>query len=314
MSFNNNELNTILEDISKKTFLIDKFKDFTSINKNNFEYNNYSNNPVIISRNDETITNDLSDLKNDNREDFNTTKQCKLKDSSKINDNVITENKMFDFLNIILPEENYVNTGDIDDSFIASFLTIIKPEIFIALNKIKKNEFIRAFKNEMYIVVNENNMYEKFNYKRLKATKTFINKTYQENLNSQDINIQIVSDHYNLGILVIKNGFMTIYDNDIEREKRLWIILIKDKGNYYPILKSGKSVYKYDRIKEIINYFDINFKNWKMTKLENISKYSSGQLQEIASNFNIELKKNGKNGMVNKLKKELYDEINDIIV
>ena len=61
----------------------------------------------------------------------------------------------------------------------------------------------------------------RYNYKRLKVTKTFVNKTYQENMETVDINIQIISDYYNLGVLVIKDGFMTIFNNHNDRSKMI---------------------------------------------------------------------------------------------
>ena len=43
-----------------------------------------------------------------------------------------------------------------------------------------------------------------------------------------------------------------------------------------------------------------------MTKLENINKYSHQDLQKMANDMGLSIKKQGKSGYANKLKKELY--------
>jgi len=352
MPFNNKVLNSILEEISKKNHMSESNKKFALINKNIFEYNgirdvcndkdrlnessdnehfdnNHDTNTVI--NQNKYNTNDINENvneKNDINENVNEKNDIKENVNEK-NDSVIDVymspeksknqdkvNYIFEFLKDILENENYIDIHiKINDSFISAFINIVNQNDIIGLSHIKTNNFIEAFKEQMYINMNENNIYDKYNYKRLKVTKTFVNKIYEEKMDTQDINIQIISDYYNLGILIIKNRFMTIFDNHINNNERLWIIIIKDNhGRYYPVLNDKNQLYKYERIEKIIEYFNIHFKNWKMKKLENISKYTSAQLQEIASKFNIKLKKTGKNGNINKLKKEIYDEINDCII
>ena len=46
-----------------------------------------------------------------------------------------------------------------------------------------------------------------------------------------------------------------------------------------------------------------------MSSLNNINKYTLLELQNIAVKFGLTTKKSGNKGFVNKLKKELYDEI-----
>lgn len=178
----------------------------------------------------------------------------------------------------------------------------------ILSNTIKKDKKYMLNKRILEILTNleEDNEIKKFNYneKEMKISKiqNSIQKSQKggNNLSS----FIFLSDYYKINFIIVD------YKN-----KKYFPINFRDYNKNYIIFKNNKLFYleNFDLnnftldSKENFSFITIDIKNniYK-NYLDSITKYKINDLKELAKKNNISLIKNGKN----KLKKDLYQEIN----
>ena len=200
------------------------------------------------------------------------------------------------------------------DSFFTSLILLSEPD-YIIKSRSEKLGYISSFKKELAINLSSN--FKKFNYKKFRFGK---DKMIDELINTNNVNysLQVVTvDNIkvNTCILDIENKVYIYIETQSETDK--YYIIVKLNNNYLPIMNvNNNHLFEQDHfnyIKENFNKYNFStsiFKERKLdineTTLKAITSYKVADLQELANNHNISIKKDGNK---NKTKKELYQEL-----
>ena len=181
---------------------------------------------------------------------------------------------------------------------------IIIYDKFLSLNDDKQLKFIKELKFKMAFDLDKKDLYEKFNYRQIRFKKSNFQELLIEN-KKIDTNhfYKYLGDYFNLNLLIVGKNveFMNNYSKD-----RYSIVIFKNNNDeiYIQYNLEGNSLINDLYIKTlnigIIKENDTFYKNKKLNELQN-----------IASKLNIEILKQGKNGLKKKTKKELIEEINE---
>ena len=286
----------------------------------------------------ENLSNYLSkeQIEIDNENIFSIELNFKTKES--IFNKYLIENK-FDFLNkniFNIPNKynKYFNNNfyllkdnDTSNTFIKSILYIIFPN-YRHFNKKSKDKFTRDLFNQMANDLEEKKLYNFFNYnKNHKFNRSSLNeKLHQyENIDQDKLNYvrQYIVDYFNLNIYIFDNEDILVmkynckYDNNYEDLDKFntTIFLIKEDNHYTSIInKDCNGIFNNCINKNIIdniNKFNSNQLVSKKDKKVNYSKMKLSEIQEVALNKGIDIKKEGKQGkMKNRTIKELIELIN----
>ena len=211
------------------------------------------------------------------------------------------------------------------NSFFTSLILLSKSD-YIIKTRSEKMGYISSFKKELAISLD--NFYKKYNYKSSKFSK---NKMTTQLIDNDSINypLKVVGVDFiksNICIVDIENKEYMIINSYEETNKGEYYIVVKLNEYYLPVMNvtsnhsfESKFIEYFKNIYSPFNYDDIEFNervigmeedNSKL-KLKSITAYKLGDLQTMANEYNISIKKqdSGKN----KTKKDLYQEIKDSI-
>ena len=294
------------------------------INNQTLEINDY----VHYSTNISQVNN-----KNHNQTANQTDSQIESKTVNQKNNNLIfNDTDIIDIRDVLLSifDDNNINPKDYylygiknNDSFYTSLILLTESD-YIIKTRSEKLGYISSFKKEL--AINVSAYYNKYNYKESKFSKnSMVDKLVNTNL--VDYSIQVLSSDFiknNICILDITNKtYLEIKTLNECKNKDKMFLIIKYNENYIPIMNiDNNHLFKLDFIEFLskeYNDFDFNSLsfNKRTFKIENASKivlkslssYKLAELQELAVENNINVKK-GDNK--NKTKKELYDELKQI--
>lgn len=208
------------------------------------------------------------------------------------------------YFNIQKKSDNLIlKIEHIEPIFMAVVLLIYQN--FIFLDDVQKIKCLRELKKCMAIDLDEKNFYTNFNYKY----KRFRKAEFQDDLIHDNININTFLYHYMadyFGINIV-----------IKERSKITILNDYDKTRYCAFITKNEHSIEINYMLNQINLLKPEYiekaHNTKLRKKQHFSKLKLIEIQKIALEKNILIKKKGKNGLINKTKKDLIEEINNKI-
>jgi len=311
-----NKLNNVT-DINKVTF-----NKLDSIDNTSNKLNSVNDSNKVISNNLYDINDTISILNNIDKDIVNENKKnlCnKLNNDKLIKSNVPTKKKEIDsvksnydyvsYIDIKLDIsifDNYQNILVVSKEPILYCCCIILYKKFLYLTDNKRDQFIKELKYMMAIDLDKKNLYSKlkYNHKRFKKTE-FQDSLINNKVMNNEYFYTYIGDYFKVNILLKDNDIINYLNN--YNENRYSILLIK-KDKYFYVHFNCENLSFIDH--ELCLKHNILINNVKKTSKNTLSNLKIGELQNIAKGKNIDIKKQGKTGLINKSKKELLEEIN----
>ena len=311
-----NKLNNVT-DINKVTF-----NKLDSIDNTSNKLNSVNDSNKVISNNLYDINDTISILNNIDKDIVNENKKnlCnKLNNDKLIKSNVPTKKKEIDsvksnydyvsYIDIKLDIsifDNYQNILVVSKEPILYCCCIILYKKFLYLTDNKRDQFIKELKYMMAIDLDKKNLYSKlkYNHKRFKKTE-FQDSLINNKVMNNEYFYTYIGDYFEVNILLKDNDIINYLNN--YNENRYSILLIK-KDKYFYVHFNCENLSFIDH--ELCLKHNILINNVKKTSKNTLSNLKIGELQNIAKGKNIDIKKQGKTGLINKSKKELLEEIN----
>ena len=220
---------------------------------------------------------------------------------------------------------------DIDciDKFTGCIMVLLS-DIFMILDNKEKELYIKILKEKMGIELDEKDFYHKFNYHKKRMKKSKLTSQLMNNSILDLIGQKYLMDYFNINVIIyFKNTqkFKPYLQYNKNRNHNL--ILMWNNNKYYSMLCSN-NYFTYEKILEFIGNDIVTLSNSNKStnkigkeiiecynpfgkKIKSISSYKLGELQEKAKMLNIDIMKihNGKSKK--KTKKELHEDISDIL-
>ena len=283
---------------TQNTFFQMKVNELTNINYNeNNDLNQY-----ITNNSNREIINNKEYIENTN-DNYNNG------DSNTIPDNL---KSIFDddFKNYYL----YGNRNE--HSFFLSIIFLTQNN-FIIKNDKEKNSNMVSFKRELNLQID--NLYKNNNYKNLNFNKKDLTCNIQNSKTVIDYSICILcSDFLNKNICIIdleKNTYN--YIKTFDNSEKDFVLIIKEKNNYHPIMNINNNHILDNTIFEKITTHFVKQeieeryleRKENIIKLKAISNYKLSELQKLCEDNNINIKKSVNGKEKNKTKQELYNEL-----
>tara|TARA_Y100000385_G_scaffold290218_1_gene362484 strand:+ start:1230 stop:2432 length:1203 start_codon:yes stop_codon:yes gene_type:complete len=311
-----NKLNNVT-DINKVTF-----NKSDNIDNTSNKLNSVNDSNKVISNNLYDINDTISILNNIDKDIVNENKKnlCnKLNNDKLIKSNVPTKKKEIDsvksnydyvsYIDIKLDIsifDNYQNILVVSKEPILYCCCIILYKKFLYLTDNKRDQFIKELKYMMAIDLDKKNLYSKlkYNHKRFKKTE-FQDSLINNKVMNNEYFYTYIGDYFKVNILLKDNDIINYLNN--YNENRYSILLIK-KDKYFYVHFNCENLSFIDH--ELCLKHNILINNVKKTSKNTLSNLKIGELQNIAKGKNIDIKKQGKTGLINKSKKELLEEIN----
>ena len=233
-------------------------------------------------------------------------------------------------VNDILNDDNnwYVYGVKNQDSFFKSILLLVLPEYILKSNS-EKLSFVFTYKNELGL--HFESYYKKNNYLKLKFKKDI---TVQNLINGiiTDFEILYLADYIKGNLFIIdidtklykrfqSNAFQELEEDQSIDSIKNYIILKKGEV-YFPLMNSMIShqvsnsiidnlVNKFNE-DELLECFKNRIVNSNPSSIVFNKNGSLSELQKIAAENNINIKKQGKSKLINKTKSELISELESI--
>ena len=317
---------------------IEELQESLNNTTDNQELNEYLQYTIKLSQNS-------SGNPNTNKTSYNQIQTNSINQTTEEHEGSKTSNKLIyadtDIINIPDFLMNFFTKNDINsnnyylygiknkNSFFTALILLSNSE-YIIKTRSEKLGYISSFKKEL--AINLDNFYKKYNYKPSKFSK---NKMTSQLIDKDLINypLKVIGIDFiktNTCILDIENKEYMIIDSYEPTDNNKYYVIVKLYDNYLPLMNVN-SCHTFDA--SLIDYFkniyspfnfdDIEFNerliesqetetNSKSSiKLKSINSYKLSDLQEIAANHKISIKKVDSNK--NKTKKDLYKEITELI-
>lgn len=311
-----NKLNNV-NDINKDTFnKLDSVDDTSnSVNDTNKDISNklYDINDtssILNSNNniDKDITNRLN-IVNDNKLNNDKPNKSNVPTKKREIDSVKSKYDYFSYIDIKLDIsifDNYQNILVVSKEPVLYCCCIILYKKFLYLTDNKRDQFIKELKYIMAIDLDKKNLYSKlkYNHKRFKKTE-FQDSLINNKVMNNEYFYAYIGDYFKVNILLKDDDIINYLNN--YNENRYSILLIK-KDKYFYVHFNCENLSFIDH--ELCLKHNILINNVKKTSKNTLSNLKIGELQNIAKGKNIDIKKQGKTGLINKSKKELLEEIN----
>lgn len=228
--------------------------------------------------------------------DLNT--DCNFTD--KINESIYTQN--------ISSIENIQNKNDINNiynSFKECILSEFDP-LYLTLPHNEKSMYMKKLIIELCTEIDENpQKYENYNFNNRYIKKSLI----QYSLQSKDnfiSSIYYLNDYY-------KKHFVIIYENKLYKTCiKNYPIIYLTYNNHKITISESTNNNNYEDINKLFNQISLkddiqkSLINIYKMPLNPIGSYKMDELKQMATEYKISLK----NGIKNKVKKDLYEEIN----
>jgi len=199
------------------------------------------------------------------------------------------------------------------DSIYFGFCCTIYPE-FLYLKDTQKLIFMKQLKYKMGLDLTKLDLYKKLKYKNKKVKKTFFQNDLLENeLNINKLFYRYLGDYFDINFITFNNKDI-IYYNDFNKQRYSVCLYNINENIHVYININGHSFLDYNAFSNII--FDM--KNSKPLKPKiklnniNLNKYKLKELQDLALQYNLNIKKKGVKKYINKTKHELTIELQNI--
>ena len=161
---------------------------------------------------------------------------------------------------------------------------------------------LKMFKIQCIDIFNKQEFYKKYNYSSRDFKKSLLDEVFSNNQNITLSMIKVYADVLSINLIYIKENKEPLYMNNFV-PKRATSLIYEDDNNVYTIRKHGEN--PYIRGTELEVFLQYN----KLLVRKQLEKMKLPQLQNITRMRNISCKKQGKTGKINKLKKELIEEL-----
>ena len=172
---------------------------------------------------------------------------------------------------------------------------------FIFMTDKKKDVFIKTLKYKMAIDLDKKNLYDKFNYKTIRFNKTKLQSSMICNNDCDyDKFYTYLGDYFNINLIIL--GKYIDYKNTFSKNR--CSLVIANKDDKYIIHRNSIN------LSLIINTDFLNLQNYY--EKDYLIKLKLKELQEIVENKGINIKKQGKNGLINKKKNELMLDLENL--
>uniref|UniRef100_A0A6C0J0A7 Uncharacterized protein n=1 Tax=viral metagenome TaxID=1070528 RepID=A0A6C0J0A7_9ZZZZ len=311
-----------LDNIDQKLIKRLNFSTIEELQKSNFCFND-----IIYSRSDFIFKSDLekiinSSKKNNIKKPFNKPinisiedkNSNKLRQDNQLIDNQLVENKyQYNnnnlFTSKIIKEmgsikninyydnhQNYKISSGKYKLFIAFCCLIYNDFVFI--DDKKKQKFMDNLKYKMAIDLNKKDLHSKLNYKSKRINKSKLESEILDNSLQKNF-YRYLGDYFDINFIVLENNKYIDYKNDYNELRHTIIVFINQEDIVIHINTDSSNLLKNPKLDNF--YIKDSLKNMKLDKL-----------QLFASSKGINIKKQGKKGLINKKKIELIADIENI--
>ena len=303
-------INTINIENNNNNSNITNYKNNSNNTLNCVNTDNNSNTTNCINNNNNSNTTNYVNNDNNTKSDYVNIKLCqesvnnqkntlfKYKNYYKHSSYIFVNNKIFE--NIF---ENHQNIQIKSNEPIVFAICILIYKKFLYLNDSKKNLFIKELKYIMAIDLDRKNLYEKYkyNHKRFKKSE-FQNDLIENKIMNNNYFYMYIGDYFNINI-IFKDNDQIIYFNNYNSNRYSLLIINYDNDIYVHYNCDKTSLLSHELC--IKNNIIININK----KTNNYGKLKISELQNIAKSKNIDIKKQGKTGLINKTKKDLINDL-----
>ena len=195
----------------------------------------------------------------------------------------------------------------ITDIYIKLLFSVISPFFRNALKNDKTLSFdsIKNYKLKIIDIFNKQNYYNLNNYSSKDFKKSYLDKTFIENLEISLNMVTVVADVMNVNLVYhhLDDGINNFKYKNNFIPSRATVLILENNSKLFSIV--NKNSVHFIRGEELKSFLQFD----KKMLLNQLEKLKLDKLQNIARKFNISIKKEGKNGKINKLKNELISEL-----
>ena len=269
------------------------------IHDDNFTFNTLVDSNVIMKNKLDFLIN------NDNEDNTKIIKDIEKK-VNKIDEIFCKEKEIKENKNKDLVNNFYKDIGDfkvykfqnrISDHFVDALLNNILNIEVSNISKEQYGDLYHKLIEKLHYATIENGLHNEYRGKKSKIENALCEKKVLD-----DTTREILCSYLNINIMVLTDKNFVVYPQFKKYDRGL--IFYKFGDSYYPYMNNDV-FFTYEKINQIKDMYPKS----NITSLKPISKYSLIELQGMANEMDISIKKQGKAGYVNKLKKEIYDDI-----
>ena len=208
-------------------------------------------------------------------------------------------------------------------TFFCSFLEAVLKLIDVDINVLHKDtvkEYVAIFRNKLANDLISKELYRNFDYS-LKIERNDIYSNLINNHNIDENTKKYVSIYINLNIIIINNNkyrYINKYNNNLQS-----IILLENDYKYFPIyiIKNNNYYNMFDNviINELVNKYsldnrlifnnNLNINDKEYKQINKLKTLKLSKLQDICSDYNINIYKYEDTRKLLKKKNELYEEL-----
>ena len=190
----------------------------------------------------------------------------------------------------------------ISDHFVDALLNNVLSIEISTLSKESYNNLYISLLDKLHFATIELGLHNEYKGKKSKIENALCEKKVLD-----DTTREILCHFLKINVMVLGEKSYTMYPKFKKYDRAL--IFYKVEDQYCPYI-NNEVFFNETKINEVKDLYPKN----NITSLKPISKYSLIELQGIANEMEISIKKQGKNGFVNKLKKEIYDYISKELI
>ncbi len=305
---NNNE-----EDDDGFITITKKYKNKSDKNKPSSKINNHNNKsiPILKEKNSDINRLDTSILLIDSDSDdeyINSIPKNNIhrdnNQNNKLNEIKKSNNKKYGniYLDNLSNDKNVILIGYLKSKIdVLSYLCFecLSDEIYIMQTKDKINK-IKECKLDCISIFNIENLFKTCNFTSKECKKSDLDDVFTNNKPINISMLKVIGAVLNINIIYIKNNEKDFLN--ILKENRATLLIIEHNDMLYTVKKKSGFL----RANEIEKY-GITIK--RTFSKESLEKMKLEEIQNIANSLNIDIKKEGKTGKINKKKEELIENI-----
>jgi hypothetical protein len=203
-------------------------------------------------------------------------------------------------------------------SLFHAFISAIYP-VYTIMPRNEQHKFCRDCFETIGYAIDKNKFYERYKFSHLCKKSELQNKFLQfEDLSNDNAMQKVIANFFDVNVVVIvpsEQKKIQLIPPTFEYDKKACVVLEKRQNKYYPYTSNTEKTnfipsQKYADIKSAF----ANFTERKKYSLKPYYTYKIQDLLELAKRFHVVCTKPGRyNKVVNKTKRELYDELTSIL-
>ncbi len=309
---NNDNDNNNEEDDDGFITITKKYKNKSDKTKPSSKINNHNNKSIPILKEKKSDINrlDTSKLLIDSDSDdeyINSIPKNNIQNdiqNNKLNEIKKSNNKKYGniYLDNLSNDKNVILIGYLKSKIdVLSYLCFecLSDDIYIMQTKDKINN-IKECKLDCISIFNIENLFKTCNFTSKECKKSDLDDVFTNNKPINISMLKVIGAVLNINIIYIKNNEKDFLN--ILKENRATLLIIEHNDMLYTVKKKSGFL----RANEIEKY-GITIK--RTFSKESLEKMKLEEIQNIANSLNIDIKKDGKTGKINKKKEELIEDI-----